>query len=35
LRPVSYQDFPESLLPEELKNGNPLNIKRNINGVID
>ena len=35
LRPVSFQDFPESLLPEELKNGNPLNIKRNINGVID
>ena len=35
LRPVSFQDFPESLLPEELKNGNPLNIKRNINGIID
>ena len=34
LRPVSYQDFPQSLLPEELKNGNPLNIKRNINGFI-
>ena len=34
LRPVSFQDFPQSLLPEELKNGNPLNIKRNINGII-
>ena len=34
LRPVSYQDFPESLLPDELKNENPLNVKRNINGVI-
>ena len=34
LRPVSYQDFPQSLLPDELKNENPLNVKRNINGVI-
>ena len=33
LRPVSYQDFPQSLLPDELKNENPLNIKRNINGI--
>ena len=33
LRPVSYQDFPQSLLPDELKNENPLNIKRNISGI--
>ena len=33
VRPVSYQDFPESLLPDELKNHNPLNITRLVNGV--
>ena len=34
VRPFSFQDFPDELLPDELKNSNPLNIKRTINGVI-
>ena len=34
VRPFSFQDFPDELLPDELKNNNPLNIKRAINGVI-
>ena len=31
-RPVCYQDFPPSLLPDELKNENPLEIWRLVNG---
>lgn len=31
-RPVCYQDFPEDLLPDELRNSNPLNIARMVNG---
>ncbi len=31
-RPVCYQDFPASLLPDALKNNNPLNIWRLLNG---
>ncbi|MGC1240338.1 MAG: aldehyde dehydrogenase (NADP(+)) [Chryseosolibacter sp.] len=31
-RPVCYQNFPQSLLPDELKDGNPLQIWRLING---
>jgi NADP-dependent aldehyde dehydrogenase len=31
-RPVCYQDFPEELLPLALKNDNPLNIWRMVNG---
>lgn len=31
-RPVSYQNFPENLLPDELKNANPLAIWRLVNG---
>lgn len=31
-RPVCYQNFPEALLPDELKNENPLGIWRLING---
>jgi len=31
-RPVCYQNFPESLLPDELKNNNPLNIWRLVDG---
>jgi NADP-dependent aldehyde dehydrogenase len=31
-RPVSWQDFPESMLPDELKISNPRNISRLING---
>ena len=34
LRPVSFQDFPQNLLPDELKDDNPLMIGRKINGVI-
>lgn len=31
VRPVCYQNFPDELLPDELKNGNPLGISRRIN----
>ena len=31
-RPVCYQNFPEMLLPDELKDDNPLGIVRRING---
>lgn len=31
IRPVSYQDWPNSLLPEALKNENPLGILRSVN----
>lgn len=31
-RPVCYQDFPDSALPAELKNSNPLNIWRMVDG---
>jgi 2,5-dioxopentanoate dehydrogenase len=33
VRPVSFQGFPESLLPDELKSDNPLNIWRIKDGV--
>jgi len=32
LRAVCYQNFPEYLLPDALKNSNPLNLTRTING---
>ena len=32
-RPVAYQNWPDSLLPDELKNGNPLNLWRTLNDV--
>ena len=31
-RPVCYQNFPQSLLPEELRDENPLSIQRMVNG---
>ena len=31
VRPFSYQDWPNELLPNELKNENPLNILRLVN----
>lgn len=31
-RPVSYQNMPQALLPDELKNANPLGIWRLVNG---
>lgn len=33
VRPFSFQDWPNNLLPEELKNENPLEILRTVNGV--
>lgn len=33
VRPFSFQAWPNNLLPDELKNENPLNILRNIDGV--
>ncbi|OSY87327.1 aldehyde dehydrogenase [Tenacibaculum holothuriorum] len=34
VRPFSYQDFPDSLLPDELKNSNPLQILRLVDGSL-
>ncbi|MEP6849355.1 MAG: aldehyde dehydrogenase (NADP(+)) [Acidobacteriota bacterium] len=34
-RPVCYQNFPDSLLPDELKNNNPLGVRRIINGKAE
>lgn len=33
VRPVSYQNWPDNLLPDELKDGNPLKIRRLVDGV--
>jgi alpha-ketoglutaric semialdehyde dehydrogenase len=33
-RPVSYQGMPQALLPDELKNSNPLGIWRLVNGKL-
>jgi len=33
VRQVAYQNFPQQLLPDAIKNGNPLNIVRIVNGV--
>ena len=33
MRPVSYQGMPDSLLPDSLKDSNPLGLERLINGV--
>jgi NADP-dependent aldehyde dehydrogenase len=32
LRPVCFQNYPDSLLPEPLKNANPLRIQRLVDG---
>ena len=32
LRPVCYQDFPDALLPEALQHGNPLQLRRLLDG---
>ena len=32
LRPVSYQDLPDDLLPDALKQANPLGIERLVDG---
>lgn len=34
VRPFSYQDWPDSLLPDELKNENTLGINRTVNGIM-
>ena len=34
LRPVCYQDLPAALLPEALRDGNPLDLWRRIDGVL-
>jgi NADP-dependent aldehyde dehydrogenase len=34
VRPQSYQNWPDSLLPAELKNSNPLGIHRLVNNVL-
>lgn len=34
LRPVAYQNVPESLLPDALKEANPLGIVRRVDGVV-
>ena len=33
LRPVCYQNYPDSLLPDALKDANPLGIQRLVNGT--
>lgn len=32
LRPVCYQNYPDALLPQALRNANPLGIQRLLNG---
>jgi len=32
LRPVCFQNFPDFALPDALKNANPLNIRRLVDG---
>jgi len=34
VRPVAFQDAPESYLPDELKDNNPLNIWRRVDGLL-
>lgn len=34
LRPVCYQDLPAALLPDALRNGNPLAIPRRVEGIL-
>lgn len=35
LRPVSYQDMPEQLLPDALKAANPLGLARRVDGALE
>jgi len=35
LRPVSYQNFPQASLPAELQDGNPLKLRRLVDGVYE
>jgi len=34
LRPVCYQDLPDALLPEALRDGNPLGLRRRLDGRL-
>jgi 2,5-dioxopentanoate dehydrogenase len=34
VRPVAWQNYPQALLPAELQDGNPLGIRRQLNGVL-
>lgn len=34
LRPVSYQNLPDAVLPDELKAANPLGLTRRVDGVL-
>jgi len=34
VRPVCWQDWPQDLLPEELRDGNPRGIRRMVDGVV-
>jgi NADP-dependent aldehyde dehydrogenase len=34
LRPVCYQNYPDELLPDALKNANPLNLMRLVDGEM-
>lgn len=34
-RPISYQNWPDEMLPDELKNANPLGIWRTVNGELN
>jgi NADP-dependent aldehyde dehydrogenase len=34
VRPLCYQNFPNLLLPDALKDGNPLSIWRKVNGEM-
>ncbi|MFI7673739.1 aldehyde dehydrogenase (NADP(+)) [Actinophytocola sp. NPDC049390] len=34
LRPVVYQNMPQALLPEVLRDGNPLGVPRRVDGVV-
>ncbi|TXN65613.1 aldehyde dehydrogenase (NADP(+)), partial [Methylobacterium sp. WL18] len=35
LRPVSYQDLPDALLPAALQEANPLNLPRRLDGTLE
>jgi NADP-dependent aldehyde dehydrogenase len=34
-RPVCYQDLPEALLPEALRDGNPWQLVRRVDGTLE
>ena len=35
LRPLTFQDAPESVLPAELHESNPLGVPRRVDGVLE